>query len=162
MRKQINWQNVKISFMKLRTLIFIFSLILIFGNLSFAQTKTNSAGNANPVKATPAFAEVLLQKVELESALEELLVSYKEEYPKVKDARYELSVLEKELDRILKVKPAETGKLSQALGKLMVRKAEIATDYWNLKGRYNEEHPQTKRAKRKLEIFDNAINEILQ
>ncbi len=44
----------------------------------------------------------------------------------------------------------------------MVRKAEIATDYQNLKSRYDDEHPQTKRAKRKLEIFDNAINEIMQ
>lgn len=148
--------------MKLRILVFTFFLLIIFGNVSFAQTKSKSADSSNPAKATPAFAEVLLRKTELESELEELLVSYKEEFPKVKDARYELSILQKELDRILKVKPAETGKLSSALGKLMVRKAEIATNYWNLRNRYDEQHPETKRAKRKLEIFDNAINEIMQ
>ncbi|MGI8545461.1 MAG: hypothetical protein ACR2MD_18550 [Aridibacter sp.] len=147
--------------MKLRTLVFTIFLLLIFGNVVFAQARSSSADNSNPAKATPAFAEVLLRKTELESELEELLVSYKEEYPKVKDARYELSVLQKELDRILKVKPAETGKLTTALGKLMVRKAEIETDYWSLKNRYSDEHPQTKRAKRKLEIFDKAINEIM-
>ncbi len=148
--------------MKFQTFILSLSLLIIFGGVSLAQIKNTSADNSNSAKSTPAFAEVLLRKTELESELEELLVSYKEEYPKVRDTRYEISVLQKELDKILKVKPAETSKLTLALGKLMVRKAEIATNYWNLKSRYDDEHPQAKRAKRKLEIFDNAINEIMQ
>ncbi len=148
--------------MKLQTLIFTVLLLLIFSNASFSQTKSKSAETPNFVKSSPAFAELLLRRTELESELEELLVSYKEEYPKVKDLRYEITVLQREFERILKIKSSESDKLTLALGKLMVRKAEVESDYWNLKNRYSDEHPQTKRAKRKLEIFDKAINEIMQ
>ncbi len=148
--------------MKLQTLIFTVFLLLIFGNAGFAQTKSKSAETPAFIKSSPAFAELILRRTELESELEELLVSYTDEYPKVKDLRYEITVLQREFERITKIKSSEVGKLTLALGKLMVRKAEIETDYWNFKNRYSEDHPQTKRAKRKLEIFDKAINEILQ
>ena len=150
--------------MKLQTLTVF--LLLIFGNICFAQTNNKSTQTSstenNIAKSSPAFAEVLLRKTELESELEELLVSYTEEFPKIKDLRYEITVLQKEFDKIIKTKPSEFGKLTLALGKLLIRKAEIETDYWNLKNRYSDDHPQTKRAKRKLEIFDNAVNEIMQ
>ncbi len=144
--------------------IFILSAIFAFAIVGNAQNnaKSNSLQFSQEVKSSPAFAELILRRTELESELEELLVSYTEEYPKVKDLRYELSVLQREFEKITKVKSSEAGKLTLALGKLMVRKAEIETDYWSLKNRYSEDHPQTKRAKRKLEIFDKAINEILQ
>ncbi len=144
---------------------FIFSIVFIqiFSFFLFAQTKTDSAKSVSPeVKSSSAFAELLLRKTELESELEELLVSYTEEFPKVSETRYEIGVLQREIDKLSKIKPAESGKLTLALGKLMVRKAEIETDHWNFKNRFSDDHPQTKRAKRKLEIFDKAINEIMQ
>ncbi len=143
--------------------IFILLAIFVFAVVGNAQNnaKSNSLQFSQEVKSSPAFAELILRRTELESELEELLVSYTDEYPKVKDLRYELSILQREFEKITKVKSSEAGKLTLALGKLMVRKAEIETDYWNFKNRYSDEHPQTKRAKRKLEIFDKAINEIM-
>jgi len=113
------------------------------------------------VKASPAYAEILLRKTERESALEEFLLDYTEEFPKVKEIRFELSLIEKEFSKILAVPPAEAGKLTLALGKLMVRKIEIETDLWNLQRQYNNDHPEVKRARRKTEVFDKAIKEIL-
>ncbi len=55
----------------------------------------------------------------------------------------------------------ESGKLTLALGKLIVRKIELETDLWNLRRQYNDEHPEVKRAKRKVEVFERAIKEIL-
>ena len=128
----------------------------------FALSIISHAQNvSNEVRSSAAFAEVVLRMAELESQLEELLVSYTEEFPKVKESRYELSVLQNDLNYMARMKPSEHGKLTQALGKLLVRKAELATDYWVIEKRYNKEHPDAKKAKRKLDIFEKAVAKIL-
>lgn len=113
------------------------------------------------LKSSPAFAEVLLRKTELLAEVESLLVTYTEDFPRVQQVRYELNVLNTELTGLLKVKSEEREKLTLALGKLIVRKAELETDYWNLKTKYGDEHPDVKRAKRKIEIYAKAIKDVL-
>ncbi|MBS1793407.1 MAG: hypothetical protein JSS81_06110 [Acidobacteria bacterium] len=120
-----------------------------------------SVAPAASAKASAAYAEVLLRKTELLSTLEALLVDYTEDYPKVKDLRYEVGLLQKELDRLMAVAPADAARLTAALGKLMVRKCELATDLWNLQKEFNDAHPDVKRAKRKTEIFESAVNDLL-
>ncbi len=103
-----------------------------------------------------------MRKTELLSELESLLVEYTEEYPKVKELRFETVLLQKELDKLLAINPAESSKLSAALGKLMVRKCELESELFGLQKEFNDQHPDVKRARRKLEIFEAAIKDILQ
>jgi uncharacterized protein YpmS len=141
--------------MKTTKLLLILLTILAFSTLANAQKASQE------VKSSAAFAEIILRTTELESDLQEFLVSYTEEYPKVKETRYELNLLRDDLNKISKLKGIETNKLTLALGKLLVRKAQIATDYWVLKNRYNDDHPEAKKAKTKLAIFEKAVKEIL-
>ena len=127
-----------------------------------ASAKTEQAKSAPQAnKATTAYAELLLRKTERESELEEFLLDYTEEFPKVKELRFELDLLSKEMDKILAVNASEAGKLTLALGKLIVRKTELEVDVWNLKRQYSDDHLEVKRARRKLETFEKAIKEIL-
>ena len=144
------------------------TLLLMTSYFCFSQTinknKTVPAPSnqaAQTIKSSPAYAEVLLRKTERESELEEFLLDYTEEFPKVKEIKFELGLLNKEIDKILAVNASESGKLTLALGKLLVRKVELETDSWNLRRQYNADHPEVKRAKRKIEIFERAIKEIL-
>lgn len=153
--------------MKLKAL-FVMLLIPVLAGIAFSQKNTGAETQktpapvaANPARQTPAYAEILLVKTELESELESLLVDYTEEYPKIKQARFQLSLVQKDMERLLAVKPAEVSRLTLALGKLLVRKIDMETDLWGLRAKYNDEHPEVKRAKRKLEIFEAAIKEIL-
>jgi len=152
--------------MKIKDLLFILVLILSTAVCSFAQNNTKkdtvSLNKTGIAKSSPAYAEVLLRKTDLLAELESLLVDYTEEYPKVKELRFETGSLQKELDILLAVNPAESSKLSAALGKLMVRKCELGTDLWVLQKEFNDQHPDVKRAKRKFEIFEAAIKDILQ
>lgn len=143
-------------------------MIPVLAGISFGQkkgaaeaVKDPAPGAGNPVKATPAYAELLLEKTELESEIESLSIEYTDEFPKIKEARFKLAALQKEMDRMLAVKPADTGKLTVALGKLLTKKLDVETELWALRIKYNEEHPEVKRGKRKLEIFEAAIKEIL-
>jgi hypothetical protein len=147
-------------------LIFSLSFILLLFAAVGAQTVKPKPvapppAAVNPVKSSPAYAEVLLRKTELEADLEDLVVEYTDEYPKVKEARYELGLLKKELERLAAVSPADAGKLTLALGKLIVRKVELDTNLYFLLQQYNEEHPDVKRARRKSATFEKAIKEIL-
>ena len=145
-------------------IIFILALFALASLPGFAQTKTvvkptPVINTQSAAKSSQAYSEVLLQKTELTAELENLLLDYTEEYPKIKELRFELGVLQKELDRMLMV--SDTARLTPALGKLIVRRARLATDLWNLQRQYADEHQDVKRAKRKLEIFEQAIKEIL-
>jgi hypothetical protein len=144
----------------MKKIIFTILLSLIF-SVCFAQTKAKPA-TANSVKSTSAFAEIILLKTEVESRLEELLLDYKEEYPEVKKNRVELGFINKELDKLLKLDASQMPKLTLALGKLLVRKIELQSDLSALRENYKEENPEVLRAKKKLEIFEKAIAEIMQ
>jgi hypothetical protein len=128
--------------------------------------KARSASASTPdaaqiIKGTPAYAEVLFRRTELEADLESLLVDYTEDYPKIKEIRLELSLIKKETDRLLAVKQADASKLTLALGKLIVRKITLQTELEALLLQYKDEHPDVKRARRRVAIFEGAIKEIL-
>jgi predicted nuclease with TOPRIM domain len=140
-------------------------LILFFAASSLValgQAADRSDGDTGPIKSSPAYAEVLLRKTELFAELESLAADYTDVNPKILDLRAELASLDRSLERIFGVRPSATNKLTAALGKLMVRKAELETDLARLMRSFNKDHPDTKRAKRRVEIFDNAINDILK
>lgn len=140
------------------------ALVLLLPVFCFAQAR--SVGKAQPVDAqiirsSPAYSEVLLRKTELEADIEALLTDYTEDYPKIQEDRFALSAIDAEMKKLQAVKPGEASKLTLALGKLMVRKVEVETELWRLQKQYKEDHPEVKRAKKKTEIFEKAINEIL-
>ncbi len=145
--------------MKLPNILSIFILCLTLAGLSFGQNKLSQLENQKAVKATPAFAEVILRKAELESDVESFLVSYTEDYPKLKETRFQLDLLNKDLTKLLT--QTDVSKLTLALGKLLVRKSELETDLWALQNQFSADHPDVKRAKRKVLSFQKAIKEIL-
>jgi hypothetical protein len=114
------------------------------------------------VAASPAYAELLLHKTEIDSTLESLLVDYNEGYPKVKELRTELTLLNAEIMRLMVVKPADAGKLTLALGRLMLRKVELETELSALRVQYKDDHPDVRKLKRKIDVFESAIREILE
>lgn len=146
--------------MKLFKIIFILSLVFTsYGSAQTTKTVTQKP-TTNAAKSSPAYAEVLLRKTELSAELESLLLDYTEEFPKIKILRYEISLLQKDLEKLAAV--TDVSRLSTALGKLIIRRAELQVDVWVLQKQYSDDHPDVKRAKRKVEIYEQAIKEILQ
>jgi uncharacterized protein involved in exopolysaccharide biosynthesis len=137
-------------------LIFVAAFLFLAAQISLAQVNKPSA---QTIKSSPAYAEVLLQKTELTAELENLLVDYTDEYPRVKGLRFQIGLLQKDLEKMLAT--PDVSRLTQPLGKLLVRRAELATDLWNLQSQYSDDKPDVKRAKRKVEIYEQAIREIL-
>ena len=137
--------------------LFIATVLIAFS--AIAAAAQNEAG---PIKSSPAFAEVLLRKTELAADLDAVSEQYTEQNPRILDLRFEIAALDRSLEKIYGVKPSETGKLTLALGRLIVKKAELETNLNRLSRSYNKDHQEVKRAKRRVEIFENSINEILK
>ena len=138
--------------------IAIVSTFLLLPLMAEAQKTDEAVG---PIRSSAAYAEVLLRKTELQAELEAILPDYTEENPKVIDGRFEIGVLTRDIDRIYAVRPSEIGKLTLALGKLIVKRAAFETELQRLLRTYNKDHPDVKRAKRRVEIFDSSIKQIL-
>jgi hypothetical protein len=124
-----------------------------------ASTETAKAAT-DGVRSSAAYAEVVLKQAELESELESLLLDYTDDYPRVKEIRHSLGILKRDVETLGATKPTELGRLTTALGKLMVRRMELETELWKLLISYKDEHPDVKRAKKKVEIYDRAIKGI--
>jgi len=112
-------------------------------------------------KATAAYAEVALKRADVEAELESLLVEYTDEFPKVKELKYTLTRIDAEGGRLSGIKPADRDRATAALGKLMVRKVEAEIELWKVQQDYADNHPDVRRAKKKVEIYEKAIKEIL-
>lgn len=151
----------------MKFLLFIGCLVLFCGAVGVnSQTParpkaSQTVAQAQTARSTPAYAEVILRRAEIESELEGLLLDFTEDYPKVKQSRFGLANLRKQADMLLAVKPAEHSRLTLALGKLLVRRNDLETDLWVLQQSFADEHPDVKRARKKVEIFERAIKEIL-
>lgn len=140
--------------------IFLFIALLVFPAICNAQNGQNT--EAGPIRSSPAYSEILLRRTELKADLEALSADYTESNPKIIDLRFEIAALDRSLEKVFGVKPTETGKLTLALGRLIVRKATLETELARLSRNYNKDHPEVKRAKRRVEIFDDAIKEVLK
>lgn len=146
----------------------VIAVFIFAAGICHAQTASNAASKklvvnqtVSATKASPAYAELLLRRTERAAQLEELLLDYTEEFPKVKELRYESDLLQKETVKMLAVNAAEASKLTLALGKLLVRKIELEVDLWNLRLQYNDDQADVRRARRKIEVYEKAIREIL-
>jgi Skp family chaperone for outer membrane proteins len=116
---------------------------------------------AGPIRSSAAYAEVVLRRTELQAELESLIPDYTEANPKILDLRFEIGALDRALEKIYSVKPSETGKLTLALGRLIVKRASVETELARLSRSYTNETKEVKRARRRVEIYDAAVKEIL-
>ena len=113
------------------------------------------------VRSSAAYAELLLRTTEVRAELESAAADHTEASYKIIDLKYELETLEKAAVRLASVRAADSSRLSLALGKLLVRKASLDADLSRLLRSYKSEHPDVRRAVRKIEIFESAIREVL-
>ena len=56
----------------------------------------------------------------------------------------------------------DSREVREELGKMIVKQASLETDLAHLMRSYSKDNPEVKRARRRVEIFDAAINEILR
>jgi hypothetical protein len=161
--RQINsWMQIHFL---LRSSLLAACLVCSFAMIAEGQVgKRASKGPVtvpNAFKASSAYAETSLRRTEIQAELESTLIDYTEEFPKIKELRFALARIREEEGRLSTIAPASLERATQALGKLMVRKVDAEVDLWRLQQSLADGHPDVKRAKKRVEIYEAAIAEIL-
>jgi hypothetical protein len=136
-------------------------ILIILAAGAVAAYSQPAAADQTVIKGTSAYAEVLLRKTELLADLEAYTPDYTDANPKILELKAEMVSIDKSLGRILAVKPAQAGRLTEALGRMMVKKASIEADLSHLSRQYNKDYPEVKRAQRRVDLYESAINDIL-
>lgn len=152
LQSKINWFGVVLA-------------VLVGISAASGQTGGKAPGDRpakayNP-KATAAFAEVALKRAEMEAELESLLLDYTDEYPRLKELIFSVGRIKAESERLTAIPQDQMEKATVALGKLIVRKIEAEVELWKLQQSYADGHPEVKRAKKRVDVFEAAIKEIL-
>lgn len=127
-----------------------------------APTAPAVVADDSHVRASAAYAEVILRHTELTATLDALLEEYTENYPKVIETRFQLESITSDLERLRGVKVEAAGRLTAALGRLMVRRSELFAEYRTTSGQYDAGNPMVKRAKKAYESFSKSIDDILR
>ncbi len=146
------------------TMVLCLSGFACFG-IGQIQTKPNkaaaSADDLRAIKSSPGYAEVLVRTTELRAEVESLLVDYTEEYPRIKEIKMELELLNSESDRLLAMKAADASKLTLAVGRLILGKVVNQTKLREMRLVYADEHPNVRRQRKVVEVYEAAIKELL-
>ena len=137
-------------------------MVLFLGALGAEAQVSKTGPETAAIRGSAAYSEILLRRTDILADLDALSGSYTESHPKILDLRVELAALDRETQRVFAVKPADAGKLTLALGKLIVRKAALEADLERLTRTYSKDHPDVKRAQHRVDIFESAIAEILK
>ena len=147
--------------MKLLKATFLLASAIFFSQGVQAQTVAN-ADAVGSVKASPAYTEVMVRSIELRSELEAALLDYREESPKVRAIRREIAMLDDAMEMLMRLPLGSSGKMTSAVGRLIVRRAALETEYSETVARYGDDHPEVRRAKRRVEVYERSIRELLK
>lgn len=145
----------------LQSLIFILMFSLFVSGQTTNLKSPASKIPATLVKSSAAYTEIILKRTELEAELEDLLVNYTREYPKVKEIQFQLDKIKEAFTRLFNLDTSDSGKLTEALGKLILQKIELETEFGSLQNKYNDDHPEIKKIKRKILVYESAIKDVL-
>ena len=141
----------------IRTAFILLSLSLLLSGVTFAQVADNPVA-----RSSAAYAELLLRKTDVAAEIDALAADYTDTNPKMLDMRAELTALDKWLGKLLAVKAADSGKLTLALGKLIVRRCSLEAELARLIRSYDQEHQEVKRARKRLAVFNVALDDLLK
>src|SRR6267143_3097867 len=96
-------------------------LIAIFLASSAAYAQKVDSPPADP-KSTPAYAMLILRKVEVQAKLDSLLEQYTSDWPRAKPLQFELDALKVEMKKMTEVAEPSVAKLTSAYGTLILRR----------------------------------------
>jgi hypothetical protein len=127
-----------------------------------AITVTAPATTVSKVADTGAYAEVYAARVEAEADLKVLSTDLTEETIQVREKKLERDLLAREIRWLEALPLVSHDKMTIALGRLLVRKTQAEVSLKMLSEKYAESFPTVKKARTKIEVYNNEIQKLLQ
>jgi hypothetical protein len=152
-----------------RTFPFIALIFLFSASAVISQTgkppkaaPTPAPPAANRIKSSAAYIELALHKANIEAELVDMLVDYTDEYPRVKELKLETQYVQAELLSLQELDVSLLPKLTESFAKLLLQKIKMQVDLAQQRAVHKDDHPDVKRAIRRVDIYEKAIKDLLQ
>ncbi|MDQ3917111.1 MAG: hypothetical protein M3348_01295 [Acidobacteriota bacterium] len=113
-------------------------------------------------KATPAYALLAVRKASVEAELKALSKLYTAAHPDVRGKRFELNAVMVEMEKMRASAGDRVPKLSDAYGKLVLRKVAVETELDGLRRSYAAGHPEVSRKRDELLALGRELEELLR
>ena len=116
---------------------------------------------SSAAETTPAYARLVLRKATVESEVVELSATVTSEHPSLEAKRFELRAIGLEMDKMRMFEASRVGKLSAAVGDLIVSKVALQVELNDLRARLTRQHPDVTKKIDELAALEREIEKLL-
>ena len=116
----------------------------------------------NDPKASPAYAVLVLRRAAVAADLAGLSSRFTDDAWEVRDKRFELSALSREMERMQKVGRGNVPKLTDAYGNLILSKVALEVELNGLLSSYTPEFPHVKKKRVELAALEREIESLVK
>jgi hypothetical protein len=120
------------------------------------------AAPVSKIADTGAYAEVYAARVEADADLKVLSTDLTEETVQVREKKLERDLLAREIRWLEALPLLSHDKMTMALGRLLVRKTQAEVSLKMLSENYAESFPTVKKAKTRIEVYNDEIQKLMQ
>ena len=128
---------------------------------AYAQQATVAREQPNP-KTTPAYSLLIQRKVKVQAELETLLAEYTSDWPAAKKLQFELDALKGEMKKLAEIDEAQTPKLTNGYGTLLLRRALLESDIESISEQEGSDWPTLKQKQRELDLLDAELKKLMR
>jgi hypothetical protein len=136
---------------------FLDALTLTFALLASGYAQQPAGGTLPNPKESQAYEMLSIRKAEAEAELRGLRGRYSNRYEGVARKRFEISALEREMDRMAVVEPSRAHALTADHAYLVLRKVALEVELLGLRRQNSPRHPHTARVKSELDALGREI-----
>lgn len=136
------------------------ALLIIASFATYAQhTPSESVSDA---KTTSAYSMLILRKVAVEAALQEVLSENTSNHPSARTKQCELDVINSEMEKMAETAASNLVKLSSGYGTLILHKVKLASEMRALLLEYTSDYPGVKLKRVELSLLEREIAKIME
>lgn len=142
----------------------ISSLMVLTVILAIAALDSNaqSLSRVQDVKATPAFGVFILKRAALNAELVAQQAMFTSQHQDVQRTRYEIGLLNNEIERILVNSGSQISNLSTVYGDVVLRKIELQVEEHQLRCQVTATHPDLRKKRIEIAALQQEIDDLLR
>ena len=143
--------------MKSISILMVLTVVLAVTALASGQ---QSVVTLRDVKATPAYEMLIVRRAAIRAGLVEQKETLTSQHPDIERTRYEFSLLNIEIEKMLASEGSQISKLTRVYGQLILRKIDLQVEEHELRNQLTLTHPDLKKKRIELDAIQQEIADL--
>ena len=143
--------------MKSISILMVLTVVLAVTALASGQ---QSVVTLRDVKATPTYEMLIVRRAAIRAGLVEQKETLTSQHPDIERTRYEFSLLNIEIEKMLASEGSQISKLTRVYGQLILRKIDLQVEEHELRNQLTLTHPDLKKKRIELDAIQQEIADL--